>query len=339
MNTIYSRISPIILAVVTTTGIRLVSDISTSSPFWNRPVTVNLKDFIISVIGCYIFDICIRHSVKKESLQLNDNKNIIRKYIIIAILLLIGTTISCFIAHYFIDYPNYLVDFVVAYVVVIPTGLFYYAMIRNSVAQQNYNRQTLQLEQIKNKQLETELNLLKAQFHPHFLFNALNAVYFQIDDENKTAKQTIELLSNLLRYQLYDISQKVTFKQEREYLESYIKLQKIRSSDRLILNTNFDRQLDEKKIHPLLFQPLLENAFKYTDGEYRINVNCKYENNKIIFVTENSISDNVFHNKKSKGIGIENLRRRLELLYPEKHTLKIEEREKTFFVELTVQTE
>ncbi len=337
MNTIYRWISPFILALVTTTGIRLVSDISTSSPFWNRPMEVNLKDFLISIVGCYFLDICLRYSVKKEGAQLVDNKKTIRKYIVVAILLLLGTTISSFIAHYFIDYPNYLIDFVVAYVVVVPVGLFYYAIIRNSVAQQNYNRQTLQLEQIRSKQLETELSLLKAQFHPHFLFNALNAVYFQIDDENREAKETIELLSNLLRYQLYDISQEVMVRQEIEYMESYIKLQKLRSSDRLKLNVSFSPLLGERKIHSLLFQPLLENAFKYIGGEYWINVSMKDEENKIIFSVENSVSDISSIDKKAKGIGIENLRRRLELFYPAKHTLNIESREKSFFVELVIE--
>lgn len=214
-----------------------------------------------------------------------------------------------------------IIDYMLINVVFLPLLLIYYAIISTDVMNKNYNEQVLQLEKVKNQQLETELNFLKAQYHPHFLFNALNTVYFQIDENNKQAKYTVELLSELLRYQLYNVQQKVQISEEIIYLNAYIELQRIRMSERLVLKTNFDTELTEQKIHPLLFQPLLENAFKYVDGEYWINIDLKLENNKIRFIVENSISTEIISNPKNKGIGLENLSRKLELLYSDRQTL------------------
>ena len=96
-----------------------------------------------------------------------------------------------------------------------------------------------------------------------------------MDENNKVAKQSIEQLSDLLRYQLYDIEKEVTMEQEINYLRSYIAFQQLRMSERLMLDLYFDPQLKEQKIHPLLLQPLIENAFKYVRGDYKINWKSK----------------------------------------------------------------
>lgn len=159
----------------------------------------------------------------------------------------------------------------------------YYIVIRNRILFKNFIEQSLQLEKVKVDQLETELKFLKSQYHPHFLFNALNTIYFQIDEENKEAKQSIEQLSDLLRYQLYDIEQEVTMEQEINYLRSYIAFQQLRMTKRLVLDTYIDPELKQQKIHPLLFQPLIENAFKYVRGEYIIQLDMRSNGNQIQF--------------------------------------------------------
>jgi LytS/YehU family sensor histidine kinase len=209
-------------------------------------------------------------------------------------------------------------------------------MIRHDETKKDYIAQTLQLEMVKQQQLESELNFLKAQYHPHFLFNALNTIYFQVDEENSTAKHTIELLSDLLRYQLYENKQEVAVQQEIDYMESYIQLQKLRMSERLVLEHYFDPQLKEQKIHPLLLQPLLENAFKHIGGDYRINILARWEDGWIKFSVENSVAGVPQDDNERKGIGIENLRRKLELLYPDRHSLFINRNDNHFFVELSI---
>lgn len=216
----------------------------------------------------------------------------------------------------------------------------YYTIIRNRILFKSFIEQSLQLEKVKVNQLETELKFLKSQYHPHFLFNALNTIYFQVDETNKDAKQSIEQLSDLLRYQLYDIEQEVTLEQEINYLKSYIAFQQLRMTERLVLDMHFDPELKMQKIHPLLFQPLIENAFKYVRGKYKIQLEMRFNENQIEFEIKNSISQSQnTGNKKNEGIGIENLKRRLDLLYPNRYNLNIEQTENMFVVKLTISTD
>lgn len=334
MNTLLRWVSPLVFAIIATAGIRLVTDISSSYPFWNRPVYINLKDFLNTVVGAYLLDFLFRYLVKSRYRQ-EKRWKVFGEYAILTVFLLLALTVSTAIAHYFIDSPNYLIDFIIVYVVIIPLALFYYTMLRNSEIRKEYLRQTLQFEKVKSEQLTAELNFLKAQYHPHFLFNALNTVYFQVDEENKMAKQTIELLSDLLRYQLYDIKNEVAIKEEIHFLNTYIEFQKLRMSDRLKLTTCIDPLLGEQKIHPLLFQPLLENAFKYVGGEYWIHILLELDTNEIRFVVENAL-DRHHHQTKKSGIGIENLKRRLAILYPGRHDLIAERRNDLFHAELII---
>lgn len=125
--------------------------------------------------------------------------------------------------------------------------------------------------------------------------------------------------------------------QEITYLKSYIAFQQLRMSKKLVLDTYFDPELKEQKIPPLLFQLLIENAFKYVRGEYQIQLEIKLNKKQIRFEIQNSLSPaQTTSHKKEKGIGIENLKRRLNLLYPDKHTLEIRQTENRFIVHLTI---
>ena len=149
--------------------------------------------------------------------------------------------------------------------------------------QKENEAQRLQLEKIKNDQLQTELKFLKAQYHPHFLFNVLNTVYFQIDENNEAPRHTLEQLSDLLRYQLYNDGEKVQVRVEVEYLKQYISLCKLRATKRLQLQVHFDEMEAQVEIYPLLFVPLVENAFKYVGGNYFIAMDMCLKEGKLCF--------------------------------------------------------
>jgi len=103
------------------------------------------------------------------------------------------------------------------------------------------------------------------------------------------------------------------------------------------MTTYFDKALDKQKIYPLIYQPFLENAFKYVGGEYRINLEMKLVNEQILFHLENSLPEQFQETKKSSsGIGIENIKRRMALLYPNRHQLNIKQDKKSFIVELFI---
>ena len=229
----------------------------------------------------------------------------------------------------------------VAVINIIPLlfSFIYYAIVRSNKLLQAYVNNKMLLEKLTNDHLQTELKFLKAQYHPHFLFNALNTVYFQMDENVAEAKKSIEKFSELLRYQLYDQQQTVPVSQEIHYLQNFIELQKVRSSDRLQLDLQFDTALNGQQVYPLLFLPLVENAFKYVGGEYRITIAAKKTGAAIQFSVENSIPDDynpavLKKAEKASGIGLENLQRRLELLYPGKHELMTEKRGHSFFASM-----
>jgi LytS/YehU family sensor histidine kinase len=197
------------------------------------------------------------------------------------------------------------------------------------------------LEKITNDKLQTELKFLKAQYHPHFLFNALNTIYFQMDENVADAKKSVEKFSELLRYQLYDQQQQVSMSQEMEYLKNFIELQKIRASEKLKLNVQLDDKLNGQQVYPLLFLPLVENAFKYVGGDYILSVKVGIHENEIDFSVENSIETSPptlkLRRARPNGIGLENLKRRLDLLYPGRHVLKTETKNDRFFATMNLQ--
>jgi LytS/YehU family sensor histidine kinase len=240
------------------------------------------------------------------------------------------------------DWPAWWISWAdVADINMIPTlyAIVYYGIVRASRYLKAYVDNKVELEKVTNEHLETELKFLKAQYHPHFLFNALNTIYFQMDEDHEGAKRSIEKFSELLRYQLYDQQQQVPVVQEVEYLQTFIELQKIRSTDKLQLKTDFDTKLNGQLVYPLLFLPLVENAFKFIGGDYQMLVEAKVEGDQIEFRVENSIPAVNPVPAKAGGIGLENLRRRLNLLYPGKHSLTLEKGDHDFKAELKVRYE
>ena len=136
---------------------------------------------------------------------------------------------------------------------------------------------------------------------------------------------------------MYDVSLNVPVSREIDFIRNYIRFQKQRVSESVQIAVEIDTQLQNQIIHPLLFQPLLENAFKYVGGDNTIDIKMCFIHDGIQFVVENSVFDSVqLTTKKGEGIGIENLRRRLALLYPEAHTIVTEERDKEFYAALTI---
>lgn len=305
--------------------IRLVHDVEVASRFWERPAELNTIEISLSVIVGYIgialFEWLFKFYDKRWPNHLS-YEGVVRELLIFAgsNLVLINAIFTPMAA--LTDDGLSWAD--VVDINLIPTlyAIVYYGIARSNSWLKAYVNNKIQLEKLTNDQLETELKFLKAQYHPHFLFNALNTIYFQMDEDVPGAKKSTELLSSLLRYQLYDQQQQVPVKQELEYLENYIQLQKIRASGKMKLDVKFDDQLTDQLIYPLLLLPLVENAFKYIGGEYQIDIDGKFEGDTFVFNVYNDVPPNMKAPDNYSGIGLENLKRRLHLLYPDKHQLK-----------------
>ncbi|MDJ1469016.1 histidine kinase [Cytophagaceae bacterium DM2B3-1] len=197
--------------------------------------------------------------------------------------------------------------------------------------------------------MEAELNLLKAQVHPHFLFNTLNNLY-SLTLQNSPQSPAIVLgLSAILRYMLYECNAEfISLAKEVRILESYMELENIRYKERLDLNFTRKGDLSNQEIAPLLLMPLVENAFKHGASQEMtqawINIDLQVKSNKLKFKVSNSIPDkDLMRSVESNdilvekdGIGLANIQKRLEIIYPSAHRLRVFEEEDMFLAILEV---
>ncbi|WP_339888293.1 histidine kinase [uncultured Flavobacterium sp.] len=209
----------------------------------------------------------------------------------------------------------------------------------------NFNAQT-KYKALENKILETNLQIkeqelyyLKKQIHPHFLFNTLNTIYGFALKKSEFTPELILKLSNLLDYILYQVQKpKVLLSEEIEHINEYIDLEKIRFEDRLKVKFSYPKIMENIEIAPMLLIPFIENAFKHgniINGFLTIYINLSLtENNQLLFGIKNSFLNNNI--AETTGIGLENIRKRLELLFPNKYDLKTELKENYFEVSLVI---
>jgi two-component system LytT family sensor kinase len=188
------------------------------------------------------------------------------------------------------------------------------------------------LELLEKERMKTELDFLKAQINPHTLFNSLNTIYGHIDRNNQVARNILLQFSGLLRYQLYDCSaEKISLEKEIEYIKNYVLFRQLRKEDDLIVNLEVSCIEGNLKIAPLLLVVLIENAFKFlSTTDQGINKIC------IKLFTSGTVLHSTFFNTTASlkltpkplmepgGIGLTNLKRRLDLLYPDKYELNME---------------
>lgn len=199
------------------------------------------------------------------------------------------------------------------------------------------------LLQIETEKVQIELKALKAQVNPHFFFNTLNGIYSMTLDKDERLPQTILQLSHLMRYFLYESGEDlVPLEKEWEIVEDYIALQRIRSNEQLQLEKTVEGEIGQERIAPLLLVTFLENAFKHgakgNTGAVSIHLLLQILPHTIRFRLQNTRGqvDEVAY-AHHKGVGLENVRRRLELLYPGKHSLQIWETANDFIVTLELQ--
>ena len=199
-------------------------------------------------------------------------------------------------------------------------------------------------QKLARENLKSELALLKNQINPHFLFNTLNNIDSLIKSNTEKASHTLLKLSEILRYMIYDTNtDKVQLADEIRHIESYIELQKLQFVNRDLVSFNVSGKTSNTKVAPMLFIPFVENAFKHcTDKSLpgAIKITFTIRGKQVLFESEN-ISDPTkrINKDEASGVGLNILRRRLELIYPGRHALNINEENKTFSVTLSVNTD
>ncbi|WP_295128900.1 sensor histidine kinase [uncultured Chitinophaga sp.] len=194
------------------------------------------------------------------------------------------------------------------------------------------------LLEAEKEKVQVELKALKAQINPHFFFNTLNGIYAMSLEKDDRLPDTVLRLSHLMRYFLYDTREEfVSLVKEWEMVKDYIALQQMRSGNELKVNVTVDGEIGEQQLPPMLLITFLENAFKHgakgNTGTAGITLNLELFSHRLLFRLSNTAGrvDEV-EPENYKGLGLENVRRRLALLYPGRHKLTMEEKHNTFTV-------
>lgn len=195
------------------------------------------------------------------------------------------------------------------------------------------------IDKLQGEQTETELSLLKQQINPHFFFNTLNNVYAMSLTKDEHTSEGILQLSDLMRYVIYKGQEKAVFlSEEVKYIEDFLELQKLRLHKNLDLQFEKTVEDEEISIPPLLFIILVENAFKHgiegAEGDSYLHLHLIQDKSKLVFSCKNSLEKGRL--VAEPGLGLTNLKRRLELLYPDKHKLEIEEYPDSYRAVLTI---
>jgi two-component system, LytTR family, sensor kinase len=210
-----------------------------------------------------------------------------------------------------------------------------YRMIRDRVEEAQRSRER------ENENLKTELSFLRSQISPHFMFNVLNNMVALARKKSDALEPSLIKLSQLLRYMLYETDEdKVLLEKEVGYLQSYIDLQKQRFGKNVTINTCLQQIESGYTIEPMLLIPFVENAFKHGTGlimDAEIEVHLKVEGGVLRFSVRNKYSETVAETKdKTSGIGLSNVKRRLNLLYRNNHSLRIDKKDGWFAVSLQI---
>ena len=204
-----------------------------------------------------------------------------------------------------------------AVMVAMPVGLKYVM---------RWNDEKHKMEEERRRNAEAELTWLKNQLNPHFLFNTLNNISSLTQIDADKAQESIGQFSELLRYALYESNvKKVKLTDETEFMKNYINLMSLRCNEMTLVETRFDSFDESLTISPLLFISLIENDFKHGISSHKdsfVKIHMGLDGNDLVFSCENSIHERASENRSGSGIGLENMLRRLDLLYPDAYTYR-----------------
>jgi two-component system, LytTR family, sensor kinase len=261
------------------------------------------------------------------------------KYLAISVFLSVIITISFLIVLNFTFISVNASDYKLAVLAMI--GTFIIAQCGSLVKgfESWFSNMQLRVE-LENLNLRNELELLKAQINPHFLFNTLNNIDSLIFKSPDKASKALITLSEMLRYMTYDTKQDfVRLEKEIDYIQSYILLQKMRFKDQGYVSFEYNDKCKEVEIAPVLLLVFIENSFKYSfkiDKLPVIDIKLFCTDNELSFYCKNYFNPGNALHERTGGVGLANVKRRLEILYPNRHILTISSENSTFIVDLKI---
>ncbi|NRB51038.1 MAG: histidine kinase [Saprospiraceae bacterium] len=221
--------------------------------------------------------------------------------------------------------------------VILTEVLILFALAMTLYLLQQWYQKERYAKELEKQKLEAELNLLKSQVNPHFLFNSLNSIFVMMEKDRTKSKSMLVQLSDVLSHQLYETQKRsVPLQLEVDNLKNYIELERTRHGDLANVQVDIQENLNGHQIAPMLLLPIVENAFKHSksNSDYWINIGLGLEAHHLSFQVENSQGQNRNH---KGGLGLANLRRQLGLLYPNKHHLRIDQNQNAFAIDLKIE--
>ncbi len=259
-----------------------------------------------------------------------------KRYTLYAICLVAAIAASCYAGYYFhllltpiipeMRERVYAESFgpeSLAFMTIVVAGFFGLAKIMSDAISTRRK-----MEELRKEKLESELQHLKSQINPHFLFNALNTIYGLSRRGAENSSEAILKLSTILRYVLYDCdTEKIDLEKEIDFLKNYLDFARLRTDENANISFHFSGTTDNQTVAPLLFIPLIENGFKHGINNHleapSLSIEIVVDQDKLKFQCTNTYSERNGRTENGNGVGLKNLHRRLELLYPEKHRLNV----------------
>ncbi|WP_321308099.1 histidine kinase [Marinifilum fragile] len=298
------------------------------------------------VIGTF-FNIVLFYFVSLYLIPKFNAKGLRRELIFYLIIVTIVLSIGESLIDYFLMpsiYSSEEEPLIAQFIVILVFHIFILALALSYGLTKEWIKKEKKQQSLKAEKLSAELNYLKAQVNPHFLFNMMNIAFASATKNgDEYTANIIEMISSQLRYMLYESNfEKVSVQKEIDHINSYIKIQKLRISDDMPVKINYQTNGDfsSNSVAPLLLIPFIENAFKHGlhyNAETNINILISCQNHQLKLMVSNPVSVNKNNvNNSSSGIGLENVKKRLDLIYPNKHKLQIKEQKEKYSISLNL---
>ena len=322
-----SLLTPLLYAAIMFLMIRLANDLPTEAHYFSHSwqfIATELVGVIAGSVVCY-------HLARKwMALTIRRNIGVLPEYIVVILVPVVLCVVVMGMSH---DVPlaSELPDLVIPVVITALTSIWMYLTLKSQLLSRLYVESILREKEAREARTETELKLLRSQFHPHFLFNMLNAIYFTIDETNTKARDTVEHLSILIRTQLYEGNGPVSIDREISALNSFLELCKVRYEESMDIISHINAVSNLSEIHPHLLLPLVENAVKHSGGNpRRIEVNLSVDGETLELSVKNTVTNRNSMPVDASGLGLTNLKKRLGILYAGRYELKLERNERLF---------
>lgn len=304
---------------------------------WEHIITVAAVNLIFTMLITYInyFYLLPKFLAKKKVFQY-----ILEFIIWFAIIITIRLHLERFLVDGYTYQANYLYTtrFIIQIVAVTLFIVTFVAMLRFST---DYFELQAKKKEIENEKLSAELNFLKAQINPHFLFNTLNNLYYLAYTNSENTTEVIAKLSQMMRYMIYDSNHpQVLLSKEIEYMQNYISLERLRLNNEIPIDFCIEGNVGNVLIAPLIFITFLENAFKHGVSNNQpgawVKIGIRICNKECLYTVSNSKIPQTKTPEKedNAGIGLKNVNRRLELSYPNQYELKVTDEKDKYVVEL-----